>query len=299
MRISQLFIAPDGRLRATWRAFIFLLGVVALTSLFGLALFSLSGLDPAQLPQEVRLLLGGVITAPAVLLASYVFLRWFDRRSFRQLGFWFYDGWSKELLWGLAGGAGMMTSVAVVLVLLGRMEFHWREGADAASLLLGLGWNLLLFLPPAAFEELLFRGYLFQRLLEGWGEFAAIFVLSALFGLGHLTNPSATTFSVANTVLIGILFAVLYLKTRGLWLPIGLHYAWNFWLGSVASLPVSGIEIQHRLLEARAGGPDWLTGGAYGPEASVVTTALVLGVTVWLLRTRRLGISPAQAKALE
>ena len=298
MRISQLFLAPDDRLRATWRAFLFLLGVVALTSLFGLAVISLLGRDPAQLPLETRLFLGGVISAPATLLASYVFLRWFDLRSFRTLGLWFYDGWAKELVGGLLGGIFLITIVVLTFLALGKVEFHIRE-ADSSSLLLGLGWNLLLFLPAAAFEEFLFRGYLFQRLVEGWGAFAAIFVLSALFGLGHRINPSATPFSIANTVLIGVLFALTYLKTRGLWLPLGLHYGWNFWLGSVVSLPVSGIAINNRLFDATVGGPAWLTGGSYGPEASVVTTALVLAATLWLARTRSLGVSPAQAKQLE
>lgn len=298
MRISQLFIVPDGRLRATWRAILFLLGAIAMTSLFGFVLFGLLGVDPARLPLETSLFLGGVISAPATLLASYVFLRWFDLRSFRTLGLWFYDGWAKELVGGLLGGIFLITAVVLIFLALGKVEFQLRE-ADSSSLLFGLGWNLLLFLPPAAFEEFLFRGYLFQRLVEGWGAFAAIFVLSVLFGLGHRINPSATPFSIANTVLIGILFALTYLKTRGLWLPLGLHYGWNFWLGSVVSLPVSGIAINKRLFDATVAGPDWLTGGAYGPEASVVTTALVLAATVWLARTRTVEVSPARAKELE
>ena len=298
MKVFQLFIAPDGRLRATWRAFLFIPAMGILLFGFGIALFRLLGQPPSSVPHELQLFLSGVASAPAVLLASFIFLRWFDRRSFRQLGFWFYDGWAKEFFWGLAGGALMVTAVVAVMLLAGGLEFRLRE-TDAASLALGIGWNLLLFLPPAAFEELLFRGYLFQRLVEGWGEFAAIFVLSALFGMGHLNNPAATPFSVANTVLIGILFAVLYLRTRGLWLPLGLHYAWNFWLGTVVSLPVSGIEIEHRLFDVTIGKPDWLTGGAYGPEASAVSTALVLAVSAWLIRTPHLGVSPALAKELE
>lgn len=298
MTFSQFFVASDGRLRATWRAILFIPATGAFIFGFGMVVFTLAGEAPAQLRHELQLFLAGAASAPAVLLASFLFLRWIDRRSFRQLGLWFYAGWAKELFWGLAGGASLISVVAAMLLFAGRLEFRLRE-LDAATLLLGLGWNLLLFLPPAAFEELLFRGYLFQRLVEGWGEFAAIFLLSALFGLGHLYNPSATPFSVANTVLIGILFAVTYLKTRGLWLPLGLHFAWNFWLGAVVSLPVSGIEIQHRLFYVTIGQPDWLTGGGYGPEASAVTTALVLAVTVWLLGTEQVGVSPAQAKVLE
>jgi hypothetical protein len=296
--ISQLFIAPDGRLRATWRALLFIPAMGGVAFGLGNGVFFLLGSDPAEFSQELRLFLGGTIAAPAVLLASFLFLRWVDRRSFRQLGFWFYDGWAKELAWGLAGGVLMVSGVVAALLAAGKLGYEPRA-ADATTILLGLGWNLALFLPLAAFEELLFRGYLFQRLVEGWGEFAAVFALSALFGLGHIVNPSATPFSVANTVLVGILFAVTYLKTRGLWLPLGLHYAWNFWLGTVVSLPVSGINVSHRLFDVSIGQPDWLTGGDYGPEASALSTLLVLAVTVWLIRTKRVGVSPAQARELE
>jgi hypothetical protein len=120
-----------------------------------------------------------------------------------------------------------------------------------------------------------------------------------LFGLAHLQNPAATPLSTANTVLVGVLLALCYLKTRGLWLPFGLHFGWNFWLGYVFSLPVSGIELSQRLFTVRLGEPVWLSGGAYGPEGSLLTTVAILTACFWLVRTRWLTVSPAMAKELQ
>lgn len=298
MKVAVVFIAPDGRVRATWRALIFLPVFVALTVVLATLVFTLLGPTAPPAQQEHQLLFGGLVAAPAAALAAWWLLVRLDRRSFRNLGLWFYDGWGRELAIGLAAGVAMITAVAGLLALLGQIEFQARDW-DGLVITSALGWNLLLFFPPAAFEELLFRGYPFQRLVEGWGAMAAVLALSALFGLGHLQNPAASVLSTVNTVLIGILLALAYLKTRGLWLPIGLHYAWNFWLGFVVSLPVSGIPISHRLFHAEARGPAWLTGGAYGLEGSALTTLVVLAATLWLARTARLRISPALEKELQ
>ena len=93
--------------------------------------------------------------------------------------------------------------------------------------------------------------------------------------------------------------AVAYLKTRGLWLPIGLHWAWNFMMGPVGSLPVSGFHIGPGLAVAETSGPDWLSGGAYGPEGSVILTAVCVAGTIWLARTKSVACSPAMAEALQ
>jgi len=119
-----------------------------------------------------------------------------------------------------------------------------------------------------------------------------------LFGFAHLGNPSATPLSTANTVLAGVLLAAAYLKTRALWLPIGLHWAWNFLMGPVLGLPVSGYRLGG-LPGARVSGPEWLTGGTYGPEGSVVLTVVCAVATVWLWRSRSVAPSTAMQQALQ
>ena len=143
-------------------------------------------------------------------------------------------------------------------------------------------------------EELMFRGYPFQRLVEATGAGGAVAVAAALFGMAHLLNPHASTVGFINTILIGILFAVAYLRSGSLWLPWGMHWAWNTVLATVG-LPVSGNDMSvgvHTAVE----GPKWLTGGAYGPEASLAATvAVVVGLAVIVLGFRKVHTEPANS----
>lgn len=290
-------LVPDGRPRAGWRALLFFPVFIVLLLVMGAMFIALGGGELVAGNFELQVMLGGVWSALSAAIAAYLMLRVADRRSFRTLGLWFYPGWGRELIVGLAGGFGLLSVVVVLLWAAGQVQFTTVQ-LDPVSALRGLAWTLLVLLAPAAFEELMFRGYPFQRLVEGGGAFLAVFLLSVLFGLMHLDNPNATVLSTTNTVLIGILLALAYLKTQGLWLPIGLHWAWNVSLGFIYSLPVSGYVLPQKLLGVEITGPDWLSGGNYGPEGSVITTGVALLATGWLARTSRLGVSPAQAREL-
>ena len=142
---------------------------------------------------------------------------------------------------------------------------------------------------PAFMEELLFRGILFRWLEEFGGSWAALIVTSALFGLAHIMNPNATWFtSFAIAVEAGVLLGAAYMLTRSLWMPMGLHAAWNFTQGFIFDVPVSGID-QQGLVEAKLSGPVLLSGGTFGLEASIIALAIATGAGVWLmaLATRR------------
>ena len=137
----------------------------------------------------------------------------------------------------------------------------------------------------------MFRGYPFQRLVEGIGAPGAIVVFSILFGAVHLSNPGASVWGLVNTILIGILLAIAYLRTRALWLPWGIHFGWNLALGLLLGLPVSGLRIFNVLTRTTVTGPHWATGGNYGVEASVTGgIAVLMGIAVvWKLPLQRLG----------
>jgi hypothetical protein len=130
----------------------------------------------------------------------------------------------------------------------------------------------------ASYEEVLFRGYAFQRIIEGTNGTVAIAVSSLVFGLLHISNPHATRLSTLNTILAGVLLGLAYVRTRALWLPIGFHFGWN-WMLAVLGHPVSGLEVAELPWRvAPAAEPVWLHGGSYGPEGGIVATgALVLG----------------------
>jgi membrane protease YdiL (CAAX protease family) len=239
-----------------------------------------------------------VLLDVAVLVESWLFLRAFDRRGFRTLGLWFYPGWLKELARGAGIGAALIGLVAGILLALRAVRYPGLAGAPD-DLLPGLAAAAGVLLLAATCEELVFRGYGFQRLVDAFGPLGAVVVFSSLFGVVHLLNPNATILSTASTALSGVLLAVAYLKTRALWLPIGLHWAWNFFMGPVLSLPVSGIAFEPTLLRVQLSGPAWLTGGAYGPEGGVVALVVIIPAIIWLARTRRVATSPAMEEVLE
>jgi membrane protease YdiL (CAAX protease family) len=136
----------------------------------------------------------------------------------------------------------------------------------------------------AAFmEELLFRGILFRWIEEFAGSWAALVVTSALFGLAHIVNPNATWFSsFAIAVEAGLLLGGAYMLTRNLWMPMGLHAAWNFTQGFIFDVPVSG-SAQNGLVAAKLSGPTLLSGGGFGLEASVIALVIATAAGLWLV----------------
>jgi uncharacterized protein len=141
---------------------------------------------------------------------------------------------------------------------------------------------LLAVLAGAMAEELSFRGYPFQRMVEAVGRIRAAALMSALFAAAHMTNPhvsdnrTVAIFAFVNTLLIGIVLAIAYLRTQALWFSWGLHFSWNLTLGMIFGLPVSGQNDFATLVRARATGPDWLLGGAYGIEGGFLGSVVIL-----------------------
>lgn len=138
----------------------------------------------------------------------------------------------------------------------------------------------------AAIEEILFRGVVLRITERAMGSWAALAISALLFGLAHVPNDGVTALAVINTVVAGLLFGAAYLATRRLWLTIGIHFAWNLVSSGLFSLPTSG-NPGRGLVQWQFSGPTWLTGGAYGLEASVATLAVWLIATALLLRQAR------------
>lgn len=159
--------------------------------------------------------------------------------------------------------------------------------------------SLAMFAMAATVEELSFRGYALKWLTWSIGAPAAVVLSSILFGAGHLFNPGATFFSTVNTALAGLMLAIPYVRTRSMWMQIGIHWSWNLLLATVVSLPVSGLNFGPHLFITEDSGPHWLTGGTYGPEGgAAVTIVCVVGIA-WLLSTRLLKPSPSTQKDLQ
>lgn len=225
---------------------------------------------------------GGVwpelLAASIVLVAYWMYVRIFERRQVTELS---TSRVLPEFGVGLLTGAALVACVAALVAALGCYRIVGMNGW-AASILAPLG--MMTFV--GVLEEIISRGIVFRITETSLGSWVAIAISSLLFGLAHLPGEGAGALAIAITIVAGVMFAAAYMLTRRLWLAIGIHIAWNYTLGSIFSVAVSGREA-NGLFVGRLSGPELFTGGTYGFEASVVTL-IVLGLfAASLLRAAR------------
>lgn len=278
---TNALVGPNG-VRAGWRIVLYL----------AVLLVAMTVVSPAVMAVHAfsQLTEGFVIMLVAALAASFVMLHWVDRRPLGALGFALEPGAVRDSATGFAVGGGMQAGAVLLLVVAGTARWVADAGTvpEYAATLAGA---LLSFAVAAAAEEVIFRGYAFQALVQGIGAWPAILVSSALFAYAHGGNDHVDAIALANIFLAGIMLAVAYLKTRSLWFATAVHLAWNWVMSALLDFPVSGLQLNTPLYSARETGADWWTGGAFGPEAGVAATLVIAAGTVWMLRTRRLSES--------
>ncbi|MCK2212338.1 CPBP family intramembrane metalloprotease [Actinomadura sp. ATCC 31491] len=226
-------------------------------------------------------LLLGVATAALALLVYARVVRWSERREPAEVA---SRGAGRAVARGVLIGAALFAAVIVNLAFVGGYRVDgWGSPAGAAG--------LLGFMAAAAVtEELLFRGILFRIVEERVGTWPALTLTGLLFGLSHLFNPHADLWgAIAIAIEAGGMLAAAYAATRTLWVPIGVHFGWNFAAAGVFGAEVSGNGVPQGLLHGVTSGPGLLTGGAFGPEASpyaVVFGLLLMAAFLWLARRR-------------
>ncbi len=185
---------------------------------------------------------------------------------------------------GAAIGWGIVVLAVLPMAIAGTLHVRfWTEPRAFWLILL----NLLTLAAAALAEEVAFRGYPYRRLIEAIGPTGATIAMALLFGFGHALNPDATWASILITMLAGVLLSIAWLRTHGLWLPWGLHFAWNASMGILFGLPVSGITTFSSVIQTRAIGPLWLTGGDYGPEGALFTLLVLFAGIALLVRLTR------------
>jgi membrane protease YdiL (CAAX protease family) len=236
-----------------------------------IALALLGGFLSGMLPVEGSLRRSVLFTFSAGALANAIPVRIFERARFADFGLGWTREAGREALTGLGYGAAAAVGVLAALLLLGWADFEAVPATDGAGAAV-VASTLLLF--GAAGEEMMFHGYAFQLLVRHLGAFATIVPVGVAFGLAHIGNQSATLLGIVNTILWGVLLGYACFRTGALWMPIGLHFGWNVAL-PLAGANLSGftIRVMGYGLIAKAGG--FQSGGAYGPEGSVLTTAAV------------------------
>jgi uncharacterized protein len=235
--------------------------------------------------------LGALLLAALVLLAYRTYVRIIEKRAMTELS---RPRFARELGAGVLLGAVLFSVTIGVLAALGAYQVSGSNG-----------WYPVLAAVPACIlaavlEEVTIRGVIF-RILEQWlGSWIALAFSAVLFGLLHLLNPGATLLSAGAIMLeAGILLATAYMLTGRLWLCMGLHFGWNFTQGGIFSAAVSG-GATTGLLQAKLVGPVWLTGGSFGPEASLVSVMVctTAGLVLLIAAVRRgRVIQPAWVKA--
>ncbi len=283
-------IVNNGQIRPFLRFLISVAGIMTLATTVGFIVVKMPDLKPWD--HRISLLFWyNLLMLPSLLALYLVLTRLLEQRPLGSVGLAFRGRWKNELAIGLVAGGSMIVTVACLERLLGVAKFSLAQSSPERTVLAG-GFLFVLLAVAAVDEELAFRGYPFQRLVDSGGPIAAVAAVSVLFGVAHLGNPFHTWISTANTIVVGILLAICYLRTRALWLPIGIHFAWNYFQGYVLGFPVSGLVFPRPILAASVHGPVWLTGGAYGPEGSILTLGIILAGTVYFLLTRRIYITP-------
>jgi len=269
----------------TWRRRLLyspLARIVLFALLFGVAMAAthalvvLLGWSGKGVPRAQGITGGFLQLVVPALLAYWVLVRWIERRRPREL---VSRTVPRDLAIGLVVGAGYISAVVAVLWLVGAYSVaDTRSGIQFAGALLitGIGAGVA--------EEIIFRGVLFRVVEEGLGTWAALLASALLFGFAHINNPGATLWSSAAIAIeAGLLLGMVFQVTRSLPLCMALHAAWNFTQGTVYGSAVSGIAMKNTWLVPRMSGPEWLTGGPFGLEASVVATSLGLLAAVLLL----------------
>jgi uncharacterized protein len=209
----------------------------------------------------------------AAAISSALAMAIFESRKLADTGLAWGDGTLRNLAIGI--GLGLVAASLAVLpaVAIGLAHFHYSANADVS-------WRGALFTPVLLFcgalgEEIAFRGFTLQYLMRGYGRWAAILGIAALFGLLHAGNPGATMMSTINTAGFGIVFGAAVLRSRDLWLPAGIHFAWNTALPFLG-VGLSGLTIKVTGYELLWNAGDIWSGGRYGPEASVITSAVIV-----------------------
>ena len=195
----------------------------------------------------------------------------------------------RELLLGSAGGAALIGLCALLVTFTTDLRHLPGEGFPWIEL-------VVVFVPAALHEELLFRGYVFQKLHQ-WNRAGAIGFVSAVFAVVHWGNANASGLGLMNIFLGGVLLSLAYERYCRLWFPIGIHLAWNLMTGPVLGHEVSGYESLRTVFVETGSGPVWLTGGEFGIEGSIWMTLVEMAAIAVLVRTGKGAATAETARA--
>ena len=232
-----------------------------------------------------------------VLLVTWLCMR-VRKQPLADVGLALGARWLRHALFGVVFGGVTMGVVASGIAAAGGVRFHLDPAHGMMALAIG-AWS---FAGVALFEELLFRGFVFQRLVDGTGALIAQVSMAVLFAVAHWDNPgmegATQVWATLDTALGAILLGLAFLRSGSLALPIGIHFGWNWMQGSVLGFDVSGIGQAGWLSPELLDKPQWLSGGTFGPEASVFAVLVDVVSIVLLWRWKGVPVRFADSASL-
>jgi membrane protease YdiL (CAAX protease family) len=246
--------------------------------LLGVTLFGTSTLIRTLVPDKsMRIGWPYPIIVSIFFGVYYLYVRFIEKREINEFS---RPGALRELAGGLVWGCILMSSVMGMLAVCG--AYH-VTGQNAWTVVLAPIGEMALV---ALMEEIVFRGILFRVIEKSLGTWVALLLSSVLFAAAHLGNEGVSALGVLNVAMAGALLASAYILTQRLWFAIGMHFAWNYALTAVFSVTVSG-HPGVGLLQSNVSGPEWLTGGEFGVEASVVAIVVISTAAVYFIKTAK------------
>lgn len=291
--MKNIFINKETNiLRAGWRILVFIIIFIAIN--LGLTFGVREMLGSLKGGGTLWFTLLGI----SATIATYISRKYIDKESFVSFGLKLDKAAFLDVISGVVNSAIIMAGIFFTMLLTGLIEFGgfswWTDDVGpeisfsvaVIPVILAVFWELLVV---AWWEELVFRGVFLQNMMKGMGLLWAVIVSSILFGLVHAGNPDATILSTLMIVIITPQLIYAYLKTGQLWLPIGLHLGWNFFQASIFGFASSG-QASPTLITQNPIGPDWLSGGAFGAEGSILVIPFTIAsfylIHWWVQRSR-------------
>jgi membrane protease YdiL (CAAX protease family) len=217
-----------------------------------------------------------LIQLAGTVLVVYTFRRFIDRRSVISLGLNLTRRYIRDFVAGILWGIGLISTVFLVIYFAGGatitgVQIPWGTLGTLTVIMFLVGIN----------EELYVRGYLLTNVMESTNKYVALLITSLIFSVSHIFNPNWTVIGLVNIILAGLLLGIYFVHRRNLWFPIGMHFTWNLFEGTVYGSQVSGVPTPS-ILQTQFSGSDLLTGGEFGFEASLAATAAI-GVSIILV----------------
>lgn len=290
-KVKRIFIGSNG-LRAGWRLLVFLAIVLAMSRLGRMLIirFFPAALDPVQLT-PMRIIAPDLLVCFILAVAAWIMSK-IEGRRLGQYGLPGSQALRKNFWVGVLIGLLATSSTVLAIFALHGVRFTSAAIHGTAILTAAAAWGLAFLLSGLA-EEFLFRGYAQFTLTTGMGFWPSAFLLSGLFGLVHATNGGETVLGDLSVVSFGLLLCLFLRRTSNLWCAVGFHLGYDWGQTFLYGVPNSGLLPSQNFLNASLSGPPWLTGGAVGPEASLVCPiVLAIVAIVFSLKYRNVQYRP-------